>query len=75
MKDTKLLELLADYEFLRYSRTSLMLGAREYYEEGDMDHSWAQLFFWCMAGDELAKAWHKLRDDYVKALGLKEGWE
>lgn len=73
MTDTKKLRLLADYQFLAYSVTAIMLHAQEAYEDGDMVQSWGALFAWCEVKDNREKAWVKVRKDYVEALNLKEG--
>jgi len=73
MKNTKTLEMLADYEFFAYSITSLMLHAWEAYDEGNTHQSWSALLAWCEAKDEREKAWNKVRPYYVDAVQLKEG--
>jgi hypothetical protein len=64
MTDTKKLELLADYQFLAYSVTSLMLHAHEYYAEGETELSWRCLLSREVFKDLRDKAWTR----YVEAI-------
>lgn len=73
MTDTKKLELLADYQFLCYSVTAMMLHAYEFYNEGDEDRSWSALLAWCEAKDKREQAWVKVMWAYVEAMNMKEG--
>ena len=73
MTDTKKLELLADYQFLAYSVTSIMLQAYKYYEFGDEEWSWRCLLSAEMFKDEREKAWTKIGPHYGHACLLKEG--
>lgn len=73
MTDTKKLELLADYQFLAYSVTAIMLQAYEYYESGDDELSWRCLLSAQMFKEEREKAWTKIRPHYGEACLLKEG--
>lgn len=73
MTDTKKLELLADYQFLAYSVTAIMLQAYEYYESGDDELSWRCLLSAQMFKEEREKAWQKVHPHYVDAVQLKEG--
>lgn len=73
MKDTKKLRLLADYQFLSYSVTAIMLHAQQCYEEGETVLAWSALLAWCEAKDERGTAWKNLRPHYVDAMELKEG--
>jgi hypothetical protein len=71
--DIKKLELLADYQFLCYSVTAIMLQAYEYYESGDDELSWRCLLSADMFKDEREQAWAKIRPHYGHACLLKEG--
>lgn len=73
MTDAKKLELLADYQFLSYSVTSLMLHAHEYYAEGETELSWRCLFAWRECIEMREKAWEKVSPHHVDAIYLKEG--
>ena len=73
MKDTKKLRLLADYQFLSYSVTAIMLQAYEHHEAGEAELSWRCLLSAQMFKDEREKAWTKVGASYVEALNLKEG--
>ena len=73
MTDAKKLALLADYQFLSYSVTAIMLHAQQCEEEGETVLAWSALFAWCEAKDEREKARIKVRPHYVDAVQLKEG--
>lgn len=73
MTDTKKLKLLADYQFLSYSVTAIMLHAQQCEEEGETVLAWSALFAWCEAKEEREKAWTKIRPHYWRACRLKEG--
>ncbi len=73
MTDAKKLELLADYQFLCYSVTAMMLDAHESYNEGDEDSSWSALLAWCEARDKRENAWINVALAYVEAMNMKEG--
>lgn len=73
MKDAKKLELLADYQFLSYSVTAIMLQAYEHHEAGEAELSWRCLLSAQMFKDEREKSWQKVRPHYVDAVQLKEG--
>ena len=75
MTDTKLLELLIDYYNAQGNVASSMLWAMEDFERGSEESSWLHLFGWCEDKDRRNELFSKFKNDYGRAVMLKEGYE
>ena len=74
MKDIELLELLDTHYAAQRNVLTYMLCAREAFEDGEMVWMWRALFDWCEAKDLREELWRKFKDDYPRAMMLKEGY-
>ncbi len=75
MTDIKLLALLNDYYTAQKNVTNSMLRAMVYFEEGYYHGSWLQLFGWCEDKDRRDELFIKFKNNYGRAVMLKEGYE
>jgi hypothetical protein len=75
MTDIKLLALLNEYYEEQITVVCVLMCAMEDFERGREESSWAHLFMWCEAKDRRDKLFIKFKNNYARAVMLKEGYE
>lgn len=75
MKDIELLELLNDYYGAQRNVALSLICAMEYFELGREQDSFAYLFEWCEDKDRRNELFIKFKNNYGRAVMLKEGYE
>lgn len=75
MTDIKLLNLLNDYYGAQRNVALSLICAMEYFERGREQDSFAYLFEWCEDKDRRNELFSKFKNDYARAVMLKEGYE
>lgn len=74
MTDIKFLALLNDYYNAQRYVILHMMWAMDEFERGREHYSWCELLDWCEAKDERDELWKRFKDDYPRAMMLKEGF-
>lgn len=75
MNDIELLELLNDYYGAQRNVVLSMICAVEHFELGREQDSFAYLFDWCEDKDRRDELFLKFKNDYARAVMMKEGYE
>lgn len=75
MTDIKLLELLIEHYTEQKHVANSMYWAMHHFEQGREDYSWLWLFYWCEDKDHREELFNKLKNEYPRAVMLKEGYE
>ena len=75
MNDIRLLELLDTYYTAQRTVVAYMLCAMEAFEDGEMEWMWEALFDWCEAKDRRDELFLKFKNNYARAVMLKDGYE
>jgi hypothetical protein len=75
MNDIKLLALLSDYCTAQKNVVNSMYWAMSHFEQGRKGVSWEWLFYWCEDKDRRDELFNKLKNDYPRAMMMKEGYE
>jgi hypothetical protein len=75
MTNIKLLALLNEYYEEQITVVCALMCAMEDFERGREESSWAQLFMWCEDKDRRDKLFIKFKNNYGRAVMLKEGYE
>lgn len=75
MTDIRLLELLNDYYGAQRNVVLSMICAMEHFELGREQDSFAYLFDWCEDKDRRDELFLKFKNNYARAVMLKDGYE
>lgn len=75
MTDIKLLIMLNDYYAAQKNVVSSMYWAMHHFEQGRKVYAWEWLFYWCEDKDRRDELFNKLKNNYARAVMLKDGYE